>query len=101
MISSAGTVFALIKRLVKDEGIKEVYLGVSHNLCVGRARERLLTLQKEYNLEQTIITNSIPQTEEFRSLPFVSERCLSDILSRTINRIHYNQSVSEVFYGSE
>lgn len=98
MISNGGTVYALIKKLVEEKGIEEVYLGVSHNLCVGRARERLLALHADYHLKKLIVTNSIPQTDEFQAMPFVSVRCLSDTLARTINRIHYNRSVSEVFY---
>jgi ribose-phosphate pyrophosphokinase len=98
MISNGGTTHALIEKLVNEKGIEEVYLGASHNLCVGKARERLLDLQANHCLKQVIVTNSIPQTEQFLGLPFVTVRCLSDTLSRTINRIHYNQSVSEVFY---
>ena len=44
------------------------------------------------------MTNSIPQTRTFAELPFFSVRCLSDMLARAINRIHYDRSVSEVFY---
>lgn len=98
MISNGGTAHALIKTLVQEKGVEEVHLGASHNLCVGRARERLLDLNANYRLEKVVVTNSIPQTNEFVDLPFVSVRCLSDTLSRTINRIHYNRSVSEVFY---
>jgi len=98
MISNGGTMFSLIQKLVEEKGIKEVYYGVSHNLCVGKARERLADLHENYGLKQVIVTNSIPQTSEFEELPFVKVRCLSDTLARTINRIHYNRSVSEVFY---
>jgi ribose-phosphate pyrophosphokinase len=98
MISNAGTMHALIKALVQEKGIEEVYLGVSHNLCVGKARERLDDLHATFNLREVVITNSIPQTEEFTALPFVRIGCLSDTLSRTINRVHYEQSVSAVFY---
>jgi ribose-phosphate pyrophosphokinase len=77
-----------------------VYVGASHNLCMESARERLLTLHTHYHLREVVVTNSIPQTEAFEVLPFVSVRCLSDSLSRTINRIHYNRSVSELFYRS-
>jgi ribose-phosphate pyrophosphokinase len=100
MISSGGTVYSLIKKLVEETRVQEVYLGASHNLCTQFAHERLLTLHDQYHLRELIITNSIPQTEAFRSLPFVSVRCLSDSLSRTINRVHYNRSVSELFYRS-
>jgi len=98
MISNGGTVHALIKKLVSEKGIEEVYVGASHNLCIGRARERLSDLYANHRLKRVIVTNSIPQTGEFQDLPFVSIRCLSDMLSRTINRIHYNRSVSQAFY---
>lgn len=97
-ISTAGTLDALIRKLAAEKGIEEVHLGASHNHCLPLAHERLVTLHAECNLTEVVVTNSIPQTEEFQSLPFVSIRCLSDALARTINRIHYNRSVSEVFY---
>jgi ribose-phosphate pyrophosphokinase len=97
MIGSGSTVYALVRRLAEKKGIQEIYLGVSHNLCMESAFERLLALYTEYRLQEVVVTNSIPQTEKFRALPFVSVRCLSDTLSRTINRIHYNRSISELF----
>ena len=100
MISSGGTMCAIVKRLVEKKAIKEVYLGVSHNLCMETAREHLLGLHADYHLREVVVTNSIPQTNTFRTLPFVSVRCLSDTLSRTINRIHYSRSISELFYGN-
>jgi len=100
MISSGGTVYSLIKKLVEEQRIEKVYLGASHNLCMETAHRRLSALHTDYHLEKLVVTNSIPQTEAFRTLPFVSVRCLADSLSRTINRIHYNRSVSELFYRS-
>lgn len=97
-LSTGGTIYALAKMLVEEKGIEEVYFAVSHNRCVPIARERLLALHADYGLRGVIVTNSIPQMAEFESLAFLSMKCLSDTLSRTINRIHYSQSVSEVFY---
>ena len=96
MISSGGTVYALIKKLVEEKGIQEVYLGASHNLCMAPAAQRLEELHSHYHLKEVVVTNSIPQTDAFQSLPFVSVRCLSDTLTRVINRIHYNRPVSEL-----
>jgi len=98
MISSGGTVYELIKVLVTEMGIQAVYLGASHNLCSQLAYDRLTDLHAHYHLQKVIVTNSIPQTEQFLALPYLSVKCLSDTLSRTINRIHYNRSVSELFY---
>ncbi len=61
------------------------------------ARERLVDLHRDYHLQEVIVTNSVPQTGAFQSLPFVSVRCLSYTLTRVINRIHYNRPVSELF----
>ena len=98
MISGAGTVAALVRKLVEEKGIEDVYLGASHNLCVGQACERLTELHEKYHLREVVITNSIPQIDAFQALPFMTVRCLSDILARTINRVHFDRSVSEVFY---
>lgn len=98
MVSNGGTTHALIKKLVEEKGIEEVYLGASHNLCVGKARERFFDLHDNYRLKEVVVTNSIPQTCEFEDLPFVTVKCLSETMARTINRIHYNRSVSEAFY---
>jgi ribose-phosphate pyrophosphokinase len=101
MISGGGTVYELSKLLIRENKDIQLYMGVSHNLCLETARDRLIELYERKNLKKLVVTNSIPQTREFQSLPFFEERCLSRILALTINRIHFNQSVSEVFYRPE
>lgn len=97
MISSGGTVEALIKKLVEETGIEEVHLGVSHNLCLPVARERLVALHEGYHLERVIVTNTIPQTEPFRSLPFLEVRDLSGTLADVIRRVHHNRPVNDLY----
>ena len=97
MISSGGTVKALIERLIQETDIEEVHLGVSHNLCLPTAKERLEALHQNYYLRDVIVTNTIPQTESFRSLPFLTVRDLSGVLAEVILRVHHNRSVSELY----
>jgi ribose-phosphate pyrophosphokinase len=97
MISTGGTVYALIKKLGEEKGIEKVYLGASHNLCMKLARERLVELHEDYHLRELVVTNSIPQTEAFQALPFLSVKDLSETLAWVINRIHHDRSVSELF----
>ncbi|MFW5728082.1 MAG: ribose-phosphate diphosphokinase [Spirochaetota bacterium] len=97
MISSGNTIFELVQKLVDEKGIERVFIGASHNLCLPGTRGRLQQLHDGYNLERVTVTNSIPQTAEFEELPFFHVRCLSEILCRTINRVHYNRSVSHIF----
>jgi len=97
-ISTGGTIFNLVNKLIDEYDLEEIYLAVSHNRCVEQGRERLQRLHEGFGMRKVVVTNSISQTDEFTELPFVAVRCLSDTLARTINRIHYDRSVSEVFY---
>ncbi len=97
MISSGGSIYELARKLSREKGIEEMYIGVSHNEAVGRAVPHLKELHEKYGLRRLVVTNSIPQSRDFLDLPFVKVKCLSDSLAKTINRIHYGKSVSEVF----
>ena len=98
IISSGGTMEALIKKLHREDDIEEIHLGVSHNLCQPAAVERLQELHESFGLRQLIVTNTIPQTDDFRALPFVTIRDLSELLAKVIVRIHTNQPVSDLYY---
>ncbi len=98
MISGGGTTFELAKKLVEEKGIREIHIGISHNLNLASAKTRLEEMHRTLHLKRMIVTDSIPQTEEFKKLPFLTIRSLADTLARTVNRIHYGRSVSEVFY---
>lgn len=89
MMSSGGTVYKTIEKLVKEYGVAEVSLAVSHNLCTDQAYEHLKALRNKYCLQEVFVTNSIPQTNAFRSLPFMTVHDLSPELVNAINRIHY------------
>ena len=97
MISSGGTAYALIQKLIQETGIEEVHLGISHNLCLPAARERLLELHEAYHLQEVIVTNTIPQTEPFRSLPFLAVRDVSKALAEVIVRVHHNRPISDLY----
>jgi ribose-phosphate pyrophosphokinase len=101
MISSGGTVYELIKQLVEEKGIQEIYLGASHNLCMEVARQRLLDLYANYRLREVVVTNSIPQTDAFQALPFLSVRDIAEVFTLVINRIHFNRPVSDLYYRSQ
>jgi len=95
MINTGGTVNATIHKLVKEKGVEEVYLGVSHNLCNHTALGRLSNLHAEWGLREVLVTDSVPQTESFLSLPFLRVRSLDDAFARVINQIHYSRPVDQ------
>ncbi|MGF1506875.1 MAG: ribose-phosphate diphosphokinase [Anaerolineae bacterium] len=99
IISSGGTMAALVRSIVDTYNIEEVHIGAIHNLCMPEAHTRIMDLYENYNLTEVVVTDTIPQTEAFTELPFVTVRNLAEVLSRVINRIHFKQSVSELFYS--
>jgi ribose-phosphate pyrophosphokinase len=85
MVSSAGTVYNLIKQLKTEHQIDSIYLGVAHNLCFDMALERLIEMNSRFGLKKMVTTNSIPQTPNFASLPFMEVIDISDLLARQIS----------------
>ena len=51
------------------------------------------------NLEKVIVTDSVPQTQAFQALPFLTVQLLADPLARAINRIHYSRPVVGMLAG--
>ena len=100
MINTGGTVEATVEKLIEEKGVEEVHLGVSHNLCTQQAFERLSSLHDRCYLRDVTVTDSVPQTEAFRGLPFLAVRSLADPLCLVINRIHYNRPVDGIFAKS-
>jgi len=96
--SNAASAAELAKRLVQDKGIREIYVGISHNLCIPAALARIKEMLKDFNLKKLLVTDSIPQTEEFKNLEGMKQISLAEIMARAVNRIHYNRSVREIFY---
>ena len=101
MISTGGTVEATVTKLVEEKQIEEVYLGVSHNLCTHHALDRLSDLQAGYHLQEVLVTDSVPQTQAFRALPFLTVRSLADPFARAVRRVHHNRSVNGMFVKPE
>jgi ribose-phosphate pyrophosphokinase len=97
MINTGGTISAVVKKIVTEKGIQEVYGGISHNLCTPQARERLEELNANYHLEDLVVTNSIPQTSTYQDLNFIRVHKLDSIMARIINCIHYGASISDLF----
>ncbi|MGW8251016.1 MAG: ribose-phosphate diphosphokinase, partial [Anaerolineales bacterium] len=96
MISTGGTIFSLVEKLVAEKSIQEILVGVSHNLCLPVAIDRIREMFGKGWLKQIVVTNSIPQSEAFESLSFSRVEDLSRIFVGVINRLHYNYPVSEL-----
>jgi len=99
MINTGGTVEAVVKKLYKDYGIEKIWLGVSHFLGSSQAQERILELHESYGLEELIITDSVPATQEFLELNFVTTHSLAEPFAQAIYCIHHDLSLTNTING--
>jgi ribose-phosphate pyrophosphokinase len=92
MIDTAGTICSG-GQLLKTNGAKSVYALAAHPVFSGPALERL----ENSAFEEVIVTNSIPLTEEGMRSKKIVQLSIAPLLGEAINRIHDDQSVSEMF----
>ena len=92
IIATAGTVCSAAK-LLKRRGAKKIYVGGTHGVFAGQALERL----KEAPIEEVVVTDTVPLTEETKKLGNIKVLTVSSLLGEAIKRIHRNESVSSLF----
>jgi ribose-phosphate pyrophosphokinase len=92
IIATAGTVCSAAE-LVKERGAERVCVGVTHGVFAGQAVERL----ENAPIDEVVVTNTIPLTEEAEKLGKVKVLSVASMLGEAIKRIHRNESVSSLF----
>jgi ribose-phosphate pyrophosphokinase len=93
MISTAGTIVGGV-RAAREHKAKCVYVCATHGVLVGEAISRL----RSVHIDQLAITDSIPLSPEKRAqLPFIEVIPIANLIANAINRIHGNESISELF----
>ncbi|MEX2467674.1 MAG: ribose-phosphate pyrophosphokinase [Gemmatimonadota bacterium] len=91
MVDTAGTLVNAVYAL-KERGASRVYAAATHALFSGPAVERLSNAP----LEEMVVTNTIqiPEEKRFPNLKILS---VADLLSKAIDHVHSNESVSQLF----
>ncbi len=91
MISTAGSICGAAK-LIKALGAREVHVAATHGVFSGQAIERL----KSSPIDSIVVTDTIPLPKE-KSFPQIRILSVASLLGEAIKRIHYHQSISEIF----
>lgn len=92
MIDTAGTLCTAAAEL-KRNGARRVFCFATHGLLSGPAPDRIARSQ----LEEVVVTNTIPLKANARTNEKIVALSVASLLSETIRRVHYRQSVSELF----
>lgn len=92
IVDTAGTLVKTVDALL-ESGAKSVYACASHAVLSGPALERIQNSQ----LEQLIVTNTIPLREEARAVAKIKVLSIAGLIGRAIESIHMETSVSSLF----
>lgn len=92
IIATGGTICTAAE-LVKQRGAKNVYVGVTHGVFAPPALERL----KKAPIEEVVVTNTIPLTDEAKKIKKIKVLSVAAMLGEAIKRIHRDESVSALF----
>lgn len=92
IVDTAGTLVKTVDALL-SEGATKVYACASHAVLSGPAIERIANSR----LEELVVTDSIPLTEEAKKVEKINIRSIAGLLAATIENIHMETSVSSLF----
>ncbi|MCH8492221.1 ribose-phosphate pyrophosphokinase [Aliidiomarina sp.] len=92
MIDTGGTLCKAAEAL-KKSGAKRVFAYATHPIFSGNAAENL----RNSAIDQVIVTDSIPLSDEMKSLGMVTQLTLSGMLSEALRRVSNEESISAMF----
>ncbi|MGC2576093.1 MAG: ribose-phosphate pyrophosphokinase [Terrimicrobiaceae bacterium] len=90
LTETAGTLVGAA-RILRDQGARDIYAGVSHSVVTDLAVERL----RNSEIKELITTDSVPVRTDVDSL--VKVLSVAELLGEGIRRIHDDESVSSLF----
>ena len=92
MIDTAGTLVKTVEAL-KEKGALKVYATATHGVLSGPAVDRI----EESQLEELVLTNTIPLTAEKRKCKRIRTLSVGKLLAEAVQSIHDETSVSVLF----
>jgi ribose-phosphate pyrophosphokinase len=92
MISTAGTVCSAARTARNVGKARAVYIFATHGVLCGDAIKNL----RDAPVEKIVVTDTIPLTPE-KHISKIEVVTVAELLADGIKRIHFNQSVSELF----
>ena len=92
MVDTAGTLCKAAAAL-KKEGAKKVVAYCTHPVLSGAALDNI----RESVLDELVVTDTIPLTEEAKQLSKIRVLSVAGLLAETLYRLDNNESVSEIY----
>ena len=93
LVDTAGTLCSAAAAM-KARGATSVVAYCTHAVLSGKA----LTNIRESALDELVVTDSIPLSDEARSLHNIRQLTISDLLAESIRRVSNEESISALFH---
>ena len=94
IIDTAGTVCNAAE-MVREYGARSVRIAATHAIFSEPAIDRI----KNASLDEVVVTNTLPVSQDVQSLDVVKVLSIAPILAETLHAIFMDSSVSEIFLG--
>ncbi|MGI8946557.1 MAG: ribose-phosphate diphosphokinase [Ornithinimicrobium sp.] len=94
MIDSGGTICQAADALMA-EGAASVVVAATHAIFSGSAVHKL----SDSVAREIVVTNTLPQTDETRAMPKITELSIAPLISRAIRAVFEDGSVTDMFDG--
>ena len=91
-IDTGGSLVGAVQ-ICADHGARDIFAAVTHGLFSGPAIERV----NASPMRELIVTDTVPQDARGRLSPKVRVIPIAPLLAETIRRIHYGESVGDVY----
>lgn len=92
MIDTGGTLCKAAEALKKN-GARRVFAYATHPVFSGNAFANI----RDSHIDQVVVTDSIPLTDEMKALSKVHQLTLSGMLSEALRRVSNEESISAMF----
>lgn len=92
MVDTAGTLCKAADAL-KDFGAQKVVAYVTHPVLSGKAMKNI----ENSHLDELVVTDTIPLSEEAKSMSRIRQLSVANMLAEAIRRIHIAESVSSMY----
>ena len=92
LVDTAGTLCTAASAL-KQRGATKVVAYCTHAVLSGKALENI----RNSELDEMVVTDTIPLSEEARQIPQIRQLTIADLLAESIRRVSNEESISALF----
>lgn len=93
MLDTGGTIIKTVQ-VLKDEGVNDVIVCVTHGILSNPAIERINNCN---TIKYLVVSDSLDQSKNYQQCPKLRVFTLADLYAEVVKRLVYRESISDIF----